>query len=47
MRVQDIDSITYYLSKVFGGQQDADELFRLLEVLKNERHKLEKKHVKK
>ena len=47
MKVHDIDRIIYYLGKVFVGPSDADELFRVIEVLQKERQKLEKKHVKK
>ncbi len=47
MKVHDIDRIIYYLGKVFVGPTDAEELFRVIDVLQKERQKLEKKHVKK
>jgi hypothetical protein len=47
MKVHDIDRIVYYLGKVFVGPTDAEELYRLIDVLQKERQKLEKKHVKK
>lgn len=47
MKAHDIDRILYYLQKVFVGPSEADDLFRIIEVLKNERHKQDKKHVKK
>jgi hypothetical protein len=47
MKVHDIDRIVYYLGKVFVGPTDAEELYRLIDVLQKEQQKLEKKHVKK
>ena len=47
MKVHDIDRILYYLSKVFVGPSDAEDLFRVIDVLNKEKQKLEKKHVKK
>jgi len=47
MKVHDIDRIIYYLGKVFVGPSDAEDLFRVIEVLQKERQKLEKKHVQK
>lgn len=47
MKVHDIDRIIYYLGKVFVGPSDAEELFRVIEVLQKEKQKLEKKHVQK
>lgn len=47
MKTNDIDRILYYLKKVFVGPSEADDLFRVIEVLKHERHKQEHKHGKK
>lgn len=47
MKTSDIDTILYYLRKVFVGQAEAEELFRVMEVLQKEKQKLVKKHVKK
>ena len=43
MKANDIDRILYYLKKVFVGPSEADDLFRVIEVLKNERHKRDHK----
>ena len=47
MKAHDIDRILYYLRKVYVGPSEADDLFRIIEVLKNEQHKQGKKNVKK
>jgi hypothetical protein len=47
MKAHDIDRILYYLQKVFVGQSEADDLFRIIEVLKDERNKQGKRDAKK
>lgn len=47
MKTRDIDIILYYLRKVYVGQTEAEELFRVMDILDKEKQKLAKKHVKK